>query len=102
MIARVWRGATRADDEDAYAQYLEETGMRAARALDGNRGTLVLHRRVGDRAEFETVLLFESLDHVRAFAGDEIERAVFFPEDDRFLVERELTVAHYEVEDARA
>ena len=102
MIARVWRGATRADDEDAYAQYLEETGMRAARALDGNRGTLVLHRRVGDRAEFETVLLFESLDHVCAFAGDEIERAVFFPEDDRFLVERELTVAHYEVEDARA
>jgi antibiotic biosynthesis monooxygenase (ABM) superfamily enzyme len=101
MIARVWHGATRAEDEQAYAQYLEETGMRSARALEGNRGTLVLHRRVGDRAEFETVLLFESLDHVRAFAGDEIERAVFFPEDDRFLVERELTVAHYEVDDGR-
>ena len=98
MIARVWRGATRADDEQAYADYLEETGMRSARALPGSRGTLVLHRRVGDRAEFQTVLLFESLDDVRAFAGDDVERAVFFPEDDRYLVEREPTVAHYEVD----
>jgi len=44
------------------------------------------------------VLLFESRAHVRAFAGDEIERAVFFPEDDRFLVERDLEVRHYEVD----
>jgi antibiotic biosynthesis monooxygenase (ABM) superfamily enzyme len=102
VIARTWRGATRADDEQAYVEYLEETGMRGARALPGNRGTLVLHRRDGDRAEFQTVLLFDSLDDVRAFAGEEIERAVFFPEDDRFLIERELTVAHFEVEDARA
>jgi antibiotic biosynthesis monooxygenase (ABM) superfamily enzyme len=98
MIARVWHGVTRAEDEQAYAEYLEETGMRSARGLDGSRGTLVLHRRVGDRAEFQTVLLFDSLGHVRAFAGDDLERAVFFPEDDRFLVERELTVAHYEVD----
>ena len=98
MIARVWSGATRAEDADAYAEYLEESGMRAARALDGSRGTLVLRRVVDGRAEFTTVLLFDSLEHVRAFAGDEIERAVFFPEDDRFLVERELEARHYEVD----
>jgi antibiotic biosynthesis monooxygenase (ABM) superfamily enzyme len=97
VIARTWRGATRADDERAYVEYLEETGMRGARALPGSRGTLVLHRRIGDRAEFQTVLLFDSLDDVRAFSGDDIERAVFFPDDDRFLIERELTVSHYEV-----
>jgi antibiotic biosynthesis monooxygenase (ABM) superfamily enzyme len=101
VIARTWRGVTRAEDEQAYADYLEETGMRAVRALPGNRGTLVLHRRVGERAEFQTVLLFDSLEHVRAFAGDDLERAVFYPEDDRFLVERELTVSHYEVEEHR-
>jgi len=98
VIARVWSGATRAEDAEAYAEYLEETGMRAVRALDGSRGTLVLRRIAGGRAEFTTVLLFDSLEHVRAFAGDEIERAVFFPEDDRFLVERELGVRHYEVD----
>jgi hypothetical protein len=97
LVARVWRGATRADDAEAYAAYLEESGMRAARALEGSRGTLVLRRELGELAEFVTVLLFESRAHVRAFAGDEIERAVFFPEDDRFLVERDLEVRHYEV-----
>src|SRR5581483_377999 len=91
-------GAPRAEDADAYAAYLEETGMRSARALPGSRGTLVLRRREGDRAAFETILLFDSLDDIRAFAGDDIERAVFFPDDDRFLVERELGVAHYEVD----
>jgi hypothetical protein len=37
------------------------------------------------------------MDAVKAFAGDDPERAVFYPEDDRFLIERDLTVAHYEV-----
>jgi antibiotic biosynthesis monooxygenase (ABM) superfamily enzyme len=98
VIARVWRGATRAEDADAYAAYVEESAMRGARELRGNRGTLVLRRVEGDRAEFETILLFDSLDDIRAFAGDDVEAAVFFPEDDRYLVERELGVRHFEVD----
>ncbi len=100
MIARVWRGATRREDADAYVAYLEEDSLPAARALPGSGGTFVLHRRDGDLEEFVTVLLFDSLDDVAAFAGEDLERAVFFPEDDRFLVERDLEVRHYEV-DAR-
>lgn len=98
MIARVWRGATLAENGDAYAQYLEDTGMRTARELPGSRGTLVLRRVRAGYAEFETILLFESMDDVRGFAGDEHDAAVFFPEDDRYLVERELEVRHYEVD----
>jgi antibiotic biosynthesis monooxygenase (ABM) superfamily enzyme len=98
MIARVWRGATRAEDADEYAAYVEETGLASARALHGNRGTLVLHRVEGDRAEFETIILFDSLDDVRAFAGDDLEAAVFYPEDDRYLVDRDLVSRHYEVD----
>ena len=100
MIARVWRGATRAEDAEAYARYIEESGMEPARKIAGNRGTLVLHRVEGDRAEFETVLLFDSFDDVRAFAGDDIDVAVFYPEDDRYLVDRELTARHFEVDAA--
>ena len=98
MIARVWRGATRAEDADEYAAYIEETGMKARGRCPGNRGTLVLRRVHDGRAEFETILLFDSLDDIRAFAGDDIEVAVFFPEDDRYLVEREPTVRHFEVD----
>ena len=98
MIARVWRGSTRAENADEYAAYLEETGMKTARALSGSRGTLVLRRVDGGHAEFETILLFDSLDDVHAFAGDDVEAAVFFPEDDRYLVEREPAVRHFEVD----
>ena len=98
MIARVWRGATRAEDGEAYAAYVEESGTGPARKLPGSRGTLVLRRTRGDLAEFETIILFDSLDDVRAFAGDDLEAAVFFPEDDRYLVERDLHVSHHEVD----
>ena len=98
MIARVWSGATLAEDGERYAEYLEETGMRTARELPGARGTLVLRRERSGYAEFQTILLFESMDDVTAFAGDEHELAVFFPEDDRYLVERDLEVRHFEVD----
>lgn len=98
MIARVWRGATLAEDGDAYAAYLEATGMRNAREIPGARGTLVLRRERAGYAEFETILLFDSLPDVKGFAGDELEAAVFFPEDERYLVRRDLEVRHYEVD----
>jgi antibiotic biosynthesis monooxygenase (ABM) superfamily enzyme len=72
--------------------------MTSARELPGNRGTLVLRRIDGETAEFETILLFDSLESVHAFAGDDLEVAVFYPEDDGYLVERDLTVRHYDVD----
>jgi antibiotic biosynthesis monooxygenase (ABM) superfamily enzyme len=98
VIARVWRGATLAEDGDAYAAYLEESGMRPARELPGSRGSLVLRRVRAGYAEFETILLFDSMDDIRGFAGDELDAAVFFDLDDRYLVERDLEVRHYEVD----
>jgi heme-degrading monooxygenase HmoA len=99
MIARIWRGATTAADADAYVDYLRRSGAPAPRDTPGNRGFSILHRRLGDTAEFLNLSLWESLDAVAGFAGEEIERAVFFPEDDRYLVERDATVSHYEADD---
>jgi antibiotic biosynthesis monooxygenase (ABM) superfamily enzyme len=98
MIARVWQGTTLAGDGGAYAAYLEETGMKGARELPGARGTLVLRRERAGYAQFETILLFDSLADVKAFAGDELDAAVFFPEDDRYLIERDLEVRHFEAD----
>ena len=97
MIARIWRGATRAEDAAAYVAYLRETGLKEYRATPGNVSASVLWRVAGDRAEFVTLSFWESLASVEGFAGPDPERAVFYPEDDRFLVERDLTVAHYEL-----
>ena len=97
MIARTWAGAVRAADADAYLAYLHATGHAAYAATPGNRGVLTLRRLAGDRAEFLLISLWESEDAIRAFAGDDIERAVFYPEDDRFLIARDEHVTHYEV-----
>jgi heme-degrading monooxygenase HmoA len=97
MIARSWRGATRARDAEAYLEYLHRTGFAEYRRTPGNRGVLGLRRIVDDRAEFLLISLWDSRDAIRAFAGEDIEKAVFYPEDERFLVEREDHVSHYEV-----
>ncbi len=76
---------------------MEGTGIKGYRETGGNLGVLMLRRPVGDVVEFLFVSLWDSIAGIRAFAGDEYERAVFYPEDDRFLVDRDLHVDHYEV-----
>jgi heme-degrading monooxygenase HmoA len=97
MIARIWRGAVRRDDADAYADYIANTGMAEYRSTPGNQGAWMLRRDEGDCSEIVTFSLWDSVDSVRAFAGDDIDQAVFYPQDDRFLIERDRTVRHYEV-----
>ena len=97
MIARVWRGAVRAQDTEAYARYIQETGIEGYKKTPGNLGAWALWRTEEDRTEFVTLSFWESRDAIEGFAGQDIERAVFYPEDDRFLVDRDLTVRHYEV-----
>jgi heme-degrading monooxygenase HmoA len=97
MIARTWRGWTRPEDSDAFLDYVERTGGRAARETPGNRGYYILRREDGDRTEFVTMSLWDSLDAIRAFAGDNLDEAVFYEDHDRFLVDRERFVTHYEI-----
>ncbi len=99
MIARTWRGWTRPEDVERYLEYLRRTGVSDFASTEGNRGSAVLCRREGDRAEFLILSLWDSMDAVRRFAGADPERAVFYPEDDDFLLEREWTVSHHEVLD---
>jgi heme-degrading monooxygenase HmoA len=87
-----------AGDSDAYVDYMRTTGLRDYAATPGNLAAHMLLRDTGDgRTEVVMLTLWESMDAVRQFAGERPELAVFYPEDDRFLVAREKTTAHYEV-----
>jgi heme-degrading monooxygenase HmoA len=97
MIARTWRGVVRAADAEAYADYIRRTGIAEYAATPGNRGAYLLYRIDGDRAEVVTLSFWDSLVAVQGFAGTDIDRAVFYPEDDRYLIERDLTASHYVV-----
>ena len=101
MIARTWRGWVRTEDRDAYVTYIRDTGIAQYRATPGNLEAHLLTRDLEDgRTEVVTLSFWTSLDAVRGCAGDDVGAAVFYPEDDRYLVQREETVSHYEVYDA--
>ena len=97
-ILRMWTGVIRTADRGAYREYLEQTGLKEYRETPGNIDAMALYRDLSDgRTEVVTVSKWRSRDDIVAFAGDDISLAVFYPEDDRFLVDRELTVKHFDV-----
>lgn len=97
MIARTWRGRVPAAKADAYHRYLLETGVEDYQSIAGNRGVHVLRRLEGDEAHFLLITFWESWEAIRAFAGDDVEKARYYPEDEAFLLELEPTVTHFEV-----
>ena len=97
MIGRIWRGRTPASKSDAYLRFLQGTGLREYRETEGNRGVIVLRRESEGIAEFTLLTLWDSMEAIRRFAGDEPQRARYYPEDDDFLLEMPEYVDHYQV-----
>ena len=98
MIARIWRGVIPAEKTEQYLEYLRETGIKDYRAIPGNRGVQVLRRTSEEKTEFLLLSLWESYEAIRAFAGEDLERAVYYAKDEEFLLELEPKVTHYEYE----
>lgn len=97
MIARIWHGVTAADKSDEYLEYLNRTGVPDYQATEGNQGVYVLRRTEGDKAHFLLLSLWQSRDAIVKFAGPDMEKARYYPEDKDYLLEFEPTVTHYEV-----
>jgi heme-degrading monooxygenase HmoA len=97
MIARVWHGATDAAKSDEYLAYLNRTGIPDYRAIRGNQGVLVLRKLEDAKAHFLLFSFWDSTNAIKEFAGDEVGKARYYPEDKEFLLELEPTVEHYEV-----
>jgi uncharacterized damage-inducible protein DinB/heme-degrading monooxygenase HmoA len=97
MIARSWEGLTTVDRADEYADYIRRTGLTDLAATDGNRGAYLLRRREGDRERFRVLSLWDSMEGIRRFAGDDPERARYYPEDARYLLALDPHVQHFDV-----
>lgn len=97
MIARLWRGKTLEKNADNYYNYLLETGLKEYRNTEGNRGVIALRSIVDDTVEFTLISFWESYEAIMKFSGENIEKAVFYPRDDEFLIEKDLKVFHYDV-----
>jgi heme-degrading monooxygenase HmoA len=97
MIARIWHGITRSKDAEEYLDYLKRTGVPDSKGTEGNRGVYVLREIDGEKAHFLFISLWNSTEAIGRFAGSEIDRARYYPEDEKFLLELEPFVEHYEV-----
>jgi heme-degrading monooxygenase HmoA len=99
MIARTWNGTARIDKADAYVAHLREKTFPQLAAIAGHRGAYVLRRSASDAATvaFTVVTLWESLDSVRRFAGDDPEVAVVPAEAQALLVTYDDRAVHWDV-----
>lgn len=101
MIFRKWSGRIRTADAQTYVQYIRDTGAAHYAETEGNFGYQILLRDLGDgSSEVSTLSWWRDLDAVRRFAGDDYARAMYYPEDDQYLLERPEFVEHHEVLDS--
>jgi heme-degrading monooxygenase HmoA len=97
MIARVWHGFTKPENAESYESHLKPELLPGLSHTRGFRGSYLLRRSVEDEIEFITIILWDSLEDVRAIAGQDYEKAVI-PEDRLpFLSRHDARAAHYEV-----
>jgi heme-degrading monooxygenase HmoA len=97
MIARIWRGYTTHANAEAYAAALQAEILPGIMKVPGYRGSYLLKRLYGEEVEFVTVMLWESLESLSAFAGPDYEKAIVPLERRKFLSKYEERSAHYEI-----
>lgn len=97
MIVRMWHGRVPTSKADAYREFTNSRAIPDYQSVDGNLSVYVLERREGDITHFITLTFWESLDAIKGFAGEDVETAKYYPEDEDYLLEFEPTVKHYHV-----
>ena len=102
QIVRIWHGRLPRDKADDYFRLMERVAIPDYRATSGNRGAYALRSDRGDSTDVLMVSIWESTDHIRAFAGDPIDAAKYYEFDTDFLDELEPRVRHYVIDSAQA
>ena len=98
IILRKWSGRIKTADEQEYLEYVARTGADDYTSTPGNLGYQILVRALDDgTSEVTTLSWWRDMDSIRAFAGPQPERARYYPEDERFLLDHRELVEHHRV-----
>jgi heme-degrading monooxygenase HmoA len=97
MISRMWHGRVSTSRAKAYREFLNARAIPDYQSVEGNISVHILERNEGEITHFITLTFWESINSIKAFAGEDVERAKYYPEDKDYLLEFEPTVVHYEV-----
>lgn len=97
MIARVWHGNTKPENADAYETMLKPELLPGIGKVRGYKGSYLLRKDGLDEVEFITIMLWDSIDALRAFAGPNYEASIIPEERRRYLSRHDAKAAHYEI-----
>ena len=97
MIARMWHGVAPEALADEFQNYIYATGLPGLKSTPGNVGVMIFRRTENSRVHFLLISFWESLKAISGFAGSDIEMARYYPEDEKYLIELEPTVTHYQL-----
>ncbi len=97
MILRTWHGRTALKDAAAYEKFMTERAGADYASVDGFRKLYFTRRDEGEISHFLLVTVWDSLDAVKRFAGDDPSKAKYYPEDDRYLLEKEAASLNYAI-----
>ncbi len=97
MIARMWRGFAIPEKAEEYAKHLQESVLPELRQIDGFQGVTLMRQDVAQSVEFIVLTLWESMDAIRKFAGENAEAAVVAPAAQPLFREYDSTVRHFEI-----
>ena len=96
IITRIWHGTTKAEHSDAYLAFLEESGLTDYKNTEGNLSVEVWRKIEGGICHFWTATKWRSYEDIKKFAGEDYEKAKYYPEDAKYLLEYEEKVLHAE------
>ncbi len=97
MIARIWHGLTKVEDYEAYTEFMKERAIPDYRKTEGFVKLVFLRSTRKNVGHFTLITFWENLEVIKNFAGEDFEKAKYYPEDEDFLLEFEEKVAHHEV-----
>jgi len=96
VILRRWTGKVPTERAQEYVRYVAGTGISEIGATSGNLGNQITLRDLGDgTTEISALSWWTGMDAIRAYAGDDPERAHYYPEDDLYLIDKPDFVEHH-------
>jgi heme-degrading monooxygenase HmoA len=97
VIARIWHGYTKPEHADAYEAMLKPELLPGISKAKGYKGSYLLRRDAGKEVEFVTIMLWESIDAIRALAGPDYETSIIPEERRKYLSRHEAKSVHYKI-----
>ena len=101
MIARIWHGYTKPENANAYEAMLKPELLPGLSKAKGFKGSYLMRRSAGEEVEFITIILWESIDAIRALTGPDYETSIIPEERRKYLAHHDAKASHFEVTSAQ-